>query len=38
MDVMSVGAIGTGDLLMLDPSDVKSDGRRHDLFCPYLDL
>ena len=33
--VVSVGAIGTGDLLSLGFSDDTSDGRRHDLVCPY---
>ena len=37
-DVISVSAIGTGDILMLDPSGDKSDGIRHDLLWPYLDL
>ena len=33
--VVSVGAIGAGDILRLGPSDYTSDGRRHDLVCPY---
>ena len=37
-DVVSVGSIGAGDLLRLDPSDDKSDERRHKILCPYLDL
>ena len=37
-DVISVRAISAGDVLMLDPSDDNSDGRRHELLCPYIDL
>ena len=37
-DVLSVGAIGTEDILRLNPSDDKSDERIHDFLCPYLDL
>ena len=37
-DAIIFGAIGAGDILMLDPSDDKSDGRRHDLLCPYPNL
>ena len=33
-DVISVGAIGAGNILMLDPSDDKSYGRIQDLLCP----
>ena len=33
--VVSSGAIGAVDLLRLVPSDDTSDGRRHDLVCPY---
>ena len=37
-DVVSVGTIGAGYILRLDPSDDKSGERRNDLLCPYLDL
>ena len=36
--LISVGAIGAGDLLKLDPSDDTSDGRGHNLLCPSFDL
>ena len=35
---VSAGAIDTGDLLRLGPSGDTSDGRRHDLLCPYPDM
>ena len=37
-DVISVGAIGDRYILIYDPLDNKSDGNRHKLLCPYLDL
>ena len=33
--VVSVGAIGDGDILRLGPSDDMSDGIIHKLVCPY---
>ena len=33
--VVSVGAIGSVDLLRLGPSDDTSGGRRHEIVCLY---
>ena len=33
--VVSVGAIGAGDLLRLVPTDDTSNGRIHNLLCTY---
>ena len=33
--VVSVGTIGAGDILSLGTSDDTSDGKIHDLVCPY---
>ena len=37
-DVVSVGAIGAVDLLMLVPLNATLDEKRHDLSCPSLDM